>query len=212
MQTKSFSSATRTIDSAKRQIEFVASTPGVDRYGDSIDQRGWVTSNFEKNPVFLWSHRSGDPPVGKVVNLTKSAKELVAKVEFVSQQIFPFAETIFQLYRNGFLSSVSVGFLPLEEPTPRIDEKSGHFVGYTYTKQELLEISATPLPANPEALAKAVKRGILTESQALKFEFPVSDAELFERYLVGLGNELDEEEKAASTIQSLDELFRALRA
>lgn len=205
MQTKSFSSATRSIDAGTRTIEFTASTAAVDRYGDSIDQRGWITDNFSRNPVFLWSHRSGDPPIGKVTKLTKSAKELVAKVEFASKQIFPFAETIFQLYRNGFLSSCSVGFLPMESE-PLIDD-AGRRTGEKYLKQELLEISGTPVPANPEALSKAVQKGILTENQARQFS--VSDVELFQRYLVGLGAELDDEENA---IDSLEDFYRALRA
>lgn len=205
MQTKQFSSATRSVDAATRTIEFVASTPAIDRYGDSIDQRGWITNNFEKNPVFLWSHRSGDPPIGKVISLAKSSKALVAKVQFAPKSVFPFAETIFGLYKGGFLSSVSVGFLPLESE-PLIDD-AGRRTGEKYLKQELLEISGTPVPANPEALSKAVQKGILTENQARNLS--VSDVELFQRYLVGLGAELDEEENA---IDSLEDFYRALRS
>ena len=76
---------------------------------------------------------------------------------------------MWQLYRGGFLNAVSVGFLPLEEPKPLYDA-DGHMVGNEFTKQELLEISSVPVPANPSCLSKAIQKGILTPEQAKAFE------------------------------------------
>ena len=53
-----------------------------------------------------------------------------------------------------YLYGVRSGFLPLEPPKPRLDA-DGRFVGYEYTKQELLEVSCVPIGMNPEALARA---------------------------------------------------------
>lgn len=199
---KSLGSATRSVDTKARTIEFVASTSAVDRYGDSIDQSGWDTKNFERNPIFLWSHRSSDPPVGKVIALSKGAS-LIAKVEFATN-VYPFAKTIFDLYAGGFLQAVSVGFLPTESE-PLIDD-TGRQSGQRFLKQELLEISATPVPANPQALARAVRRGIISRDQRRSLENPVSDAELFERFCQAL----DREESEFENIYTLDEFFRAL--
>jgi septin family protein len=51
-----------------------------------------------------------------------------------------FARMIYDKYKNGFLNAFSIGFQALEKD------------GDTFTKSELLEISAVPVPANPEAL------------------------------------------------------------
>src|ERR1700674_5500045 len=60
----------RAVNEAARTITFVASTESTDRYGDIIRVSGWQTKNYMQNPVFLWAHRSTDPPIGKTVSLT----------------------------------------------------------------------------------------------------------------------------------------------
>lgn len=159
----------RSINEQKRTIEFVASSEAVDRYGDIIRANGWVTNNYQKNPVFLWGHRSSDPPIGKTISLSiqKDPPALIQVVEFAKKETYPFADTIFNLYRDGFMSAVSVGFRPLEKPKMIVDEKD-NFTGYEFTKQELLELSAVPIPANPEALARHFAEA--EESGDLKFE------------------------------------------
>jgi hypothetical protein len=55
---------------------------------------------------------------------------------------------IFNKYANGFLTSFSVGFRPVEY-TKR--EPDNWMSGKEFTKQELLEVSAVAVPANPNA-------------------------------------------------------------
>src|SRR5690606_34693226 len=57
-----------------------------------------------------------------------------------------------------FLRAVSVGFRPREFNLRRA--QGGAVEGVEYTKQELLEISAVAVPANPHALAKALASGL----------------------------------------------------
>lgn len=150
----------RSFDDATRTIIFVASSEAEDRYGDIIRVKGWKTDNYMKNPVFLWGHRSGDPPIGKCVELHMeggSKPALVQKIEFASKDVYPFADTIYQLYKGKFMNAVSVGFMPLERPKPIMDKDGEETGGYEFSNQELMELSAVPIPANAEALQRAVK-------------------------------------------------------
>jgi len=161
----------RSTSEADRTITFVSSTEAPDRYGDVLRVNGWQTKNYMKNPVFLWGHRSGDPPIGKCVELhteTSPKPALVQTVEFADAKTYPFADTIFQLYKGKYLHSVSVGFRPLDRPE-MIKDDTGNVTGFEFTNMELLELSAVPLPANPEAVARAIGDGIITSADSAKF-------------------------------------------
>lgn len=129
------------------------STDGVDRMGDVVEQDGWVLDAFKANPVVLWNHDYSKPPIGKCVDVTIANGRMKAVTKFADTA---FGREVFNLYRGGFMSAFSVGFRPLEyEPV-----KSGR--GMRYTKNELLEYSCVPVPANSEAtlaLRQAVQRG-----------------------------------------------------
>ena len=146
----------RSVNEAKRQITFTSSDESVDRYGDILKVSGWQFSNYLKNPVVLWAHRSNEPPVGRCVEIHTETNPpaLVQTIEFADEATYPFAATIFSLYKGGFLNAVSVGFLPLEAPT-RIPDGDG----YVYGSMDLLELSCCPIPANPQALMRAVEEG-----------------------------------------------------
>jgi Caudovirus prohead serine protease len=163
-QFRAFQSRINTVDDTNRTIEFAASTETPDRYGDVIRVDGWQLDNFQKNPVFLWAHRSEDPPIGRIISATKDMSgtpTLVETVQFASPDVYPFADTVYKLYKAGFMNAVSVGFLPLQyEPlmTRPEDEESAPFQsGWDYTTVEQLELSAVPVPANPEALGRVLK-------------------------------------------------------
>ncbi len=139
----------------------VGSTDVLDRMGDSISQSGWDIAAYKKtNPVILWGHnvKEEKPPIGKalkvwVMGKGKAAK-LMFKVQFDLQDSF--AAEIFRKVKDGYLNTVSVGFRPIEWED--LDAKN-MFGGRKYVKQELLELSFVPVPANPQAVValKAMK-------------------------------------------------------
>lgn len=135
------------------KIKFVLSTGNPDRDRDVIHQNGWELSNYLKNPVVLWAHDYSSLPIAKSTVWLEDGK-LVGEAEFVSKDIYPFAETVKQLYINGFLKATSVGFRALEYTWDN-DRR-----GYNIYKAELLEWSAVPVPANAEALLAAKSAGI----------------------------------------------------
>lgn len=134
------------------------STDGVDRMGDVVEQEGWVLDAYKNNPVVLWNHDYSKPPIGKCVDITIASGRMKAVTKFADTA---FGREVYNLYRGGFMSAFSVGFRPLEwEPV-----KSGR--GMKYTKNELLEYSCVPVPANADAtlaLRQAVQRGLFVET------------------------------------------------
>jgi len=173
----------RAIDEQKRTITFVASTEAVDRYGDILRVAGWKLDSYRRNPVFLWAHRSGDPPIGRTTDVhveTSPKPALVQTVEFADKATYEFADTIFNLYRGKFLTSVSVGFRPLEQPKRIVDPDTNEWTGgYEFTSQELLETSGVPLPANPEAVARALGAGVVTEADVARCFAPGREGSRF---------------------------------
>lgn len=151
----------KAVDEAERVIEFVGSNGALDRDGEVINPKGWDITNFKKNPVFLWAHEYYSPPVGRALNVKKADGGLTFRVQFADAETYPFADTIYRMYKAGFLHATSVGFIPKEwvdgdgEGSPR----------RTYTKQELLELSAVPVPSNPEALIQAQETGVITAKE-----------------------------------------------
>jgi len=124
----------------------VGSTAVIDRAGEVIKQDGWDLRNFENNSPLLWAHnvREQRPPIGKVekVWFEGEGNDMVMKFSPRFDMEDEFAKLIYSKYQRGFLNAFSVGFIPIEQE------------GNTYTKAELIEISAVPVPANPEALVE----------------------------------------------------------
>lgn len=138
-------------DDRARVLQIVVSTARMDRQGDRIETGGLDFSNYLKNPVVLWAHDLQRPPVGKVLEVSRTADEVRAVVQFADT---PFAREVYSLYAGGFLNAWSVGFLP--QRWRRLREEEGG--GYHIQQAEVVEISAVPVPANPEALTKALEQ------------------------------------------------------
>ena len=131
----------------------IASTDTPDRYQDVVDQ-DWRLDDFRANPVILWGHDYGQPPIGKASRVDVQNGTLVADIEWDMGS--DLGAQVARQFHEGFLNAVSVGFRPsravprasLGEDDPRFGER-----GYVYYGNQLLEISAVTIPANPEALS-----------------------------------------------------------
>lgn len=152
-----------------RVIQFKGSTGDKDRMGEIIKPSGWKLNNYKRNPVFLGFHSYHEPPIGKAINVEKTNDALTFDIEFADAETYAFADTIYRLYKGGFMRAVSVGFIPLkwEDGDSKADDKG---VRRTYLEQELLELSAVSVPANANALMNAVKENVITEREAELFE------------------------------------------
>jgi hypothetical protein len=147
-------------------MRFVASTENVARDGLAIAAGGWQLGNYRKNPIVLWAHDyfGNRPPIGRA-DVKVDGKELLADITFDAGD--PFAADIERKYRQGFLSAVSVGWDTLEidgkkpEPGDLMAVMFGGAAGHTVTKAELLDISAVPVPGDPDALKERAARGLI---------------------------------------------------
>jgi len=148
-----------TVDGAERTKRFIFSDATVDHAGDSIDPKGWDLSVFRRNPVALFSHMSWEPPIGRASNVKVESGKLVGDIEFASADIYPFADTIYNLVAAGYLKAVSVGFKPKEWTFTNDKDRP---YGIDFKKQTLLEISVCAVPCNPNALGEARSAGIDT--------------------------------------------------
>jgi hypothetical protein len=92
--------------------------------------------------------------------VSKGKDALLSTAEFMSRELSPFADSVFRMYQEKFLSAVSVGFIP---KTYTFSSDKGREFGMDFKTQELLEYSCCPVPANPEALVAARAAGIDTE-------------------------------------------------
>jgi len=176
-----------------RVLSYVASDETPDRVGDVIKVSGWDLSQYKQNPVVLWGHDGNVPPIGRTINVRRGERNgkraLLASVEFAPAEAHPFADTVYQLAKAGFVNAVSVGFMPMEtkELADKQREKLGMpKYGVYYSKASLLELSLVSVPANPSALAVGAKglvdQGILKSAAVARFlkEVPLTQEQVTE--------------------------------
>lgn len=162
-------------EESDRVLRFVGSDETPDRDNDILEVGGWKLDEYLKNPVFLWAHNYDEPPVGKAVSVMIDAatKKLLFDVKFATTEEYPFADTIYKLYKGGYLNATSVGFRGVKYET-RNDESVINMPewqrGRRYKEQQLLELSAVPVPSNPNALMQAKSAGIETDEKLFRPE------------------------------------------
>ena len=132
----------------------------VDRYGDTIEAKGWELDWFRKNPIALFGHNH-DFPIGRWEDVRVEGDRLVAKLKLAAEGTSARIDEIRRLIEQGILKAVSVGFKAVEsEPMGR---------GIRFIRQELLECSVVGVPANPAALAVAKSLHVSPETMAMAF-------------------------------------------
>jgi HK97 family phage prohead protease len=128
-------------------------TGAVDRDRDRVLPAGAEVQNYMSNPVVMWGHNYSDPyaTVGKTTIMEMSDGNIDVDFELRPAANEHDPQNIVRLlWGGGWIRTASVGFNPLEaEPN---DEG-----GFDFTRWELLEWSLVPIPANQEALRRAVK-------------------------------------------------------
>lgn len=152
----------------ERILRFIGSDETPDRDGDVISVEGWDLKNYRLNPVFLWAHDYSIPPVGKAINVGVKGKKLMFEIQFPEKGIYPFADLVYNLYKGGFLNATSVGFVgkqAAERDDKEAEDAPPWQVGVKFTQQELLELSAVPVPSNPQAVQQAKSLGAVTDDE-----------------------------------------------
>lgn len=126
-------------------MTFIASTGGIKRDGLDLEPSRWFLENYARNPVVLWSHDYWGErlPIGRGA-VSMEVDRLMVDIEFDQED--EFARLIEGKYRRGYLNAVSVGWDVIE-----------HEGGRRY---DLLDISAVPVPGDPDALMERQREGL----------------------------------------------------
>lgn len=184
----------KSAEDGAKVFRFKATSDVVDRQGEIVKADGWEFGPFLRNPVFMRSHDYESLPIGRVIALEPQADGFIASVVFDNED--PDARMVQSKYERGFLNAVSVGFRSLERSGSKFGKDP-----LQHTRQELLEISAVAIPANPEAvMLRALKLGgavdeitkagrVLSQRNELAL---VEAEELMDKACVRLRNVLDQ--------------------
>lgn len=199
---KQFGLEIKSKNSEKREITVIGSQLGVDRDRDIVDIKTMNLKPYKTNPVVLWSHRSGELPIGKAVSIQKAAgnTQLKFKVKFATEEEYPFADTVYKLVKGGYINASSIGFAVNYEKS-EYDKDRG---GYDLNNSELLELSLVNVPANADAL-------ITQRAYDKAFEDKVITKEELDQ-ITNSNEEVskDDEEKPEQTINDIVEQLNAI--
>jgi HK97 family phage prohead protease len=140
----------KAMDDGRRTFKGWATTPAVDRVGDTINPLG---VRF-KNPVSLLHQHRHDTPIGTATfgTPTKKGIQFDAEIPLIEE---PLAlkerlDVAWGEIKHGLVRAVSVGFRPIKYAF-RDDG------GVDFQEIEVFELSAVTIPALPEAVITAVK-------------------------------------------------------
>jgi len=135
----------KSVDTEQRLIEGIASTPELDRQGDSMDSSG---AKFALPIPLLWQHQK-DKPIGQVLSarVTSSGIHIKAKI---ASGVLPFIDEAWALIKAGLIRGLSIGWRPLASPV--LKDGAVH-----YKSWEWLELSAVTIPANQSATILSIK-------------------------------------------------------
>lgn len=138
----------------KRVLRFIGSDEGIDRDGDQIMLDGWDLKEYKENPVVLFGHRYSEEPVARTKRVwaNQTEKRLMFDIEFPESEISSKGDSLYRLYKSGFMQATSVGFLPDFKKVEYPENKSGKGPYRIYKGQKLLEISLVSVGSNSRAL------------------------------------------------------------
>lgn len=141
----------KSVDSEKRIIRGIATTPATDRMGDVVEPKG---AQFNLPIPLLWQHNPTEP-VGSVTKATVTAAGIEFEAEFATTdqpgRLKDRLDEAWQSVELGLVRGTSIGFRGLES------EQIPNSWGVRFTKWEWLELSPVTIPANAEASLQIVK-------------------------------------------------------
>lgn len=152
-------------DDDERSFVATITTETVDRDGDVVLAKGLDFENFLKNPVVLLGHPMGiegiaDLPIGRATWIKAKGRKVIAEVAPAPTDM---GNEVFDLIKGGFLNAVSIGFRSIDAgpPTEKELRKHPEWAGANriFRESELVEFSVVNVPANPDALISAIRKG-----------------------------------------------------
>jgi HK97 family phage prohead protease len=116
MNEKSFKDSLVKVFESKQGVDpnsihrFVGTSEAVDRDGEVILAKAWDFTNYEKNPVVLWSHDRKALPIGKTVGIYTDEATKMTYFDIALSEGYPFSKDVKTLVEEGIIRATSVGF------------------------------------------------------------------------------------------------------
>lgn len=197
-----------------RTIPFVFSDETRDSYGTVLPVDGWDLTRFNRMGVALYNHSSYDSDPDNVIGTARAwveGKKLLGEITFESAEINPKAEKVFQKVLAGTIKGCSVGFRTLERGEWGKGEEAydGKRPTYYYGRRSLMEISVTPLPANPNAKVRSAHGENPEEEKTGEIEYIVGEIRAFE---ADKEDENEEQRKAEAEKAAAEKESAVMRA
>jgi hypothetical protein len=144
----------------ERSVVMTMSTDQEDRDRDVVVQAGLDISEFLKNPVAPFAHRSYDFSVGNWSDVKKDLpgdhRSTEGKLTLLPAGGDAQVDRVAFHMKNGGIKMCSIGFMP-KRVRRREEDADGGWPGYEIVEATLLECSPCLIGANPGALAKAAQ-------------------------------------------------------
>jgi len=144
-------------DQETRRITAVISSEAIDRDDEIVSAAAMknAMAGFMKNPVVITyhTHRLGDGTpvvIGKVLRWWQEKDKTLVEIEFADTEK---GREYYYLYAGGYQKAFSIGFISIKRSNKIIDGRSV----LVHEEIEIYELSAVAVPANPEALTKALQ-------------------------------------------------------
>ena len=172
----------KVLDEKNGIVEYVATDESVDSYNEIVKADGARFDRFQKNAPFVDSHNYEciDCLLGKVIDWKVDNHCVTETVKWAIDAGLPedhLANVGFKMTVAGYLKAVSIGFMPLSYVTKWDSNQSqfqdalrdmnvpaGTDVRAIHLEWQQMELSACVVGANPNAVAKAYKAGIITDA------------------------------------------------
>lgn len=143
------------------KFKFKISSEAVDRDGEVVKASGIDMKWYKKNPIVLLNHwYSVENIIGKTTNIWQEGTDTYAEGYF--SQTNPLAKLVQDMYNEGMVNVVSIGFMVKER-----DVNDRNII----SKCELLEFSICAVQSNRDAervkelAAKGVEMGLIVETK-----------------------------------------------
>ncbi len=172
----------KSMNEEQRIVSGIATTPDVDRMGDSVNPLGVKVAG--DIPLFLYHDSKLTVGRAKFGKATKAGIPFEARIPKVSEEgaLKLRADEAWQLLKYQLITCVSIGFNVLNDAYERIKETGG----YIFNEVEVLELSLVPIPALPSAVITGLRAGEPTMRRTRVSEFIKS---ISDRDLAALGHQ-----------------------
>lgn len=130
--------AEKTKDLGEGVIEATISTSSVDHHGEVINQDGVDVSQY--HGTVLYGHDYEGLPIGKTLSMKKFKNKMTARFQLAVKE-YPFAATIYEMIKGGYLTDVSIGGM--------VAKWSDDY--RTIEEMIMKEFSVVPIGANSDA-------------------------------------------------------------